>query len=419
MRRIRDIASGKQIGRNLIITWGKYVVIRLGGANGPNLSKHPRVSQARRELFEYLRRSPEERAERRMPIDDSVFYERFVQDPVRRRSFGKCVFCENAPSGEEIVDHFRPYRDARDLRERVDQDIYAWLTYEFENLILICMNCAHKKGTFFPVVRGRAPYLASLAEIRRLENPLLLDPYRDRVDQHFDFLFDGWCEPLSYRGQVTVSLVDLNRDQLIKDRAFEIKHFFYELRTVIKNRKPIASIRDLFHSHLSFSGARLNVLRRLLQGLTFQGRVISGKPSSLPFHLVEAMRDISETDLQRLLQRFEDLPLEDQERERWNGSLGVEAEPNYDAEASIWGSVNRNGGLAHISINDFKGIGAMEFSIPSRSASRSAPCLMLVGENAVGKSSVLQAIALALLGGVEARKLRLDPVDFLRSEADA
>jgi hypothetical protein len=41
---------------------------------------------------------------------------------------------------------------------------------------------------------------------------------------------------------------------------------------------------------------------------------------------------------------------------------------------------------------------------------------MLLGENAVGKSSILQGIALALIGEREARRLRIDPSELLHAE---
>jgi hypothetical protein len=88
-------------------------MIRLGAFNGPNLADNPRVREARQQLYDYLRRPPEERAERRAFIEESLFFEGEVRDAVFNRCHGKCVFCEQPPSGREVVDHFRPIRDAR------------------------------------------------------------------------------------------------------------------------------------------------------------------------------------------------------------------------------------------------------------------------------------------------------------------
>lgn len=394
-------------------------MIRLGAFGGPNLADDPRVREARRQLFEYLRRPPEERAERRAYIEDSLFFEGDVRDAVFNRCRGKCVFCEQPRGGSEVVDHFRPVRDARALDSAVDRDFYAWLAYEFDNLILICRECAHNKGTCFPVFGERAPYIASLAEVRRFEEPMLLDPYRDQVDQHFDFLCDGWCEPLDVRGQVTVKILDLNRDRLAYLRKLSIEKFLEELQQAVGHYASSPRIRDLFLPHQDFAGARLNILQRLLRGLTFRGRSLGGPIGALHLRFEEMCeRGLSSDDGERLMQRFEQLPIEDRARERWDGELGIQTAVSISDATSPWAAVGRNGPLSFIAIEHFKGVQSLKLNIGARRTSRSAPCLMLLGENAVGKSSILQAIALALLGGREARRLRLEAMDFLSSGTD-
>ncbi|MBB3994876.1 energy-coupling factor transporter ATP-binding protein EcfA2 [Sulfitobacter undariae] len=77
----------------------------------------------------------------------------------------------------------------------------------------------------------------------------------------------------------------------------------------------------------------------------------------------------------------------------------------------------RTGGVEQIRISNFKGIHQLHIGLRrSRKRSKSTPCLMLLGENAVGKTSVLQAIALALIGARHAKKLVRDQSDFLRAE---
>lgn len=393
-------------------------MIRLGAFDGPDLSSDPQILEDRRRLFDYLRRPANERAERRFSINEKLFFGSYVSEAVRERCLHKCVFCEQPLTTDGVVDHFRPVRDARDLRGAVTPDFYSWLAYEFDNLILVCRECAHNKATSFPVFGDRAPYIASLAEVRRLEEPMLLDPFRDQVDQRFDFLCDGWCEPLDYRAQVTHSLLKLNRDQLQAMRAEDSARLFEELNQAIAN--PVRhAIRELFQPRRAFAGARTNLLQRLLRGLTFRGRALSGPAASLPAKLEELLSaGVPETDVRRLRERLKVLPEEDRERERWDGKLGIDDEAAPARLASPWSPAMRNGGVADIDIEQFKGIVALSLTIPPRAQSSSAPCLMLLGENAVGKSSILQAIALALLGSREARRLRLEPMDFLRSRFD-
>ncbi|MCF3643399.1 ATP-binding protein, partial [Rhizobium sp. TRM95111] len=56
-----------------------------------------------------------------------------------------------------------------------------------------------------------------------------------------------------------------------------------------------------------------------------------------------------------------------------------------------------------------------ELGSPANPA-RFTPCLMLLGENAVGKSSILQGIALALIGPSEAKRLKIEPTELLSAE---
>ena len=130
-------------------------MIRLGAFNRPDLAQIEGVREARLQLFKYLRRSPEERAQRRAIIDDRIFNQE-IRRAVFDRCHFKCVFCEIPQHGDnyKIVDHFRPLRDARGLEGAPDRDFYSWLAYEFDNLILVCRECLHHKGTSFPVFWG-------------------------------------------------------------------------------------------------------------------------------------------------------------------------------------------------------------------------------------------------------------------------
>jgi hypothetical protein len=75
------------------------------------------------------------------------------------------------------------------------------------------------------------------------------------------------------------------------------------------------------------------------------------------------------------------------------------------------------GGISRIEFIKFKGIDRLVLeTISGRSHSKGTPCLMLLGENAVGKSSILQGIALALIREREARRLRIDPSELFHAE---
>jgi len=63
--------------------------------------------------------------------------------------------------------------------------------------------------------------------------------------------------------------------------------------------------------------------------------------------------------------------------------------------------------ISRIRISNFKAIESLDFQLPSSRSNKSGmPALMILGENSTGKSSVLAAIALALVGKKEAAKLK-------------
>jgi hypothetical protein len=70
-----------------------------------------------------------------------------------------------------------------------------------------------------------------------------------------------------------------------------------------------------------------------------------------------------------------------------------------------------NSSLTRIEIENFKGIARADFDLapsqPDLSSDAQATCLVLLGENSVGKSSVLEAISLALTGRGDISKLKI------------
>ena len=72
--------------------------------------------------------------------------------------------------------------------------------------------------------------------------------------------------------------------------------------------------------------------------------------------------------------------------------------------------------VSRVEISDFKAIEEVAIDIPELPGGEGdrAPALMLLGENAAGKSSILEAIALALLGTQEISLLNIEGNDYLR-----
>lgn len=391
-------------------------MIRFGSYPGPDLSLDPYVRELKRGLWEHMRRTPRERAQRRAPIAEDFYFSESIVQSVRKRCLGKCVFCErNDGLVRTEVGTFRPIRDARDQYGQEEADYYTWLAYEPENLILICIECSSRKGTDFPIQGERAPYLAAIEEVRRRERPILVDPYRGRPERHFTFLTDGRIEGTSIEGRTTVALLGLDDSHILEQRRTDMGELIDELR-LAAFEKQANQVGDMLHRARPFAGARLGIARRLFEGMEVSGERLQVSAATFPQRLERSLESADQSDRDRLLRRIDMLVEEDKSRQ-------VELSP-YPPDGYRMGTVDAHhptpqhtGGIARVEFRAFKGIDKLILeTIRGRSRSKSAPCLMLLGENAVGKSSILQGIALALIGKREAKRLKIDPAELLHAE---
>lgn len=394
-------------------------MIRLGPFPTPEIADDPYVGASLRQLREYLRRPKLERAQRRAQIDESFYFWEPVQSAVRDRCFEKCVFCERSSRDvETVIETFRPLRDAGNGIGGSEQDHYVWLAYELENLLLVCIECSSRKRTEFPVMGERAPYLTPMSEIGGREKPLIVDPYRGNPERHFLFLADGRCEGVTKEGRFTSWLLGLNESRLLGARADEMDTLLGHLRASIEtDGRGVAAYLD---PRMRFAGARIGVARRLFDSVEIGGTRIQGRSSSFIQQLISALADADSTDRTRLLRRMDTLVEEDQARrsdQSDDSGGGMPVDLVSQTLLEYRPEPRRTGGVEQIRISNFKGIHRLHIGLRRlRERSKSTPCLMLLGENAVGKTSVLQAIALALIGARHAKKLVRVQSDFLRAE---
>ncbi|WP_321790589.1 AAA family ATPase [Burkholderia pyrrocinia] len=296
---------------------------------------------------------------------------------------GKCAFCEvsadTAPRGSTNLGHFRPIRGADRGRKKVDRLHYCWLTTEWENYFIFCNACMSLKGNRFPLRRALAGMGQSLDVLRKHERPSLLDPSFDRIEKHLLVSASGEMLGITSRGQDTIDILNLNRSSLVISRTEAIQAFFDSWNLAcsdIGRPELLSAVQSRLDANAAHCGAIALMLRSLLPQK--EGRI--------------SFEDISAEILQRIIHKIGPIDRAAVDR-RVHDRAGSYSE---DRRAE-----NRREGqtqpISRLVIHNFKGIRHAEFEFPAPQE-KTSQWLTFVGANGIGKTTVLQALALGLVG---------------------
>ena len=171
---------------------------------------------------------------------DAATYKRFASS-LRRMFRGKCAYCDQkyVTMHPDEVEHYRP--KGRVVTSEWDAPLpanvapppqhsgYFWLAYEWTNLFPSCVDCnrgryhedgarrvAAGKASYFPIRAARALQLGQEA----LEGALLVNPCDMDPADHLTFADNGYMDPRTYAGEVTIKLLGLNvREGILEMRA--------------------------------------------------------------------------------------------------------------------------------------------------------------------------------------------------------
>ena len=153
----------------------------------------------------------------------------------------KCAYCERKLlDSPKHIEHYRP------------KDIYYWLAYSWDNLLLCCGSCNSAKGKRFATLNSKVEYDSeSFKNIHGLgksydriekplfenihglgksydevEKPLIVNPEQDDVFKLITFDVDGKIDSTNDRVHHTIyKACNLNREELIKLRLEIINDF--------------------------------------------------------------------------------------------------------------------------------------------------------------------------------------------------
>jgi uncharacterized protein (TIGR02646 family) len=306
------------------------------------------------------------RGQKRYDFPSNYTIDNELRSYLRRRFQEKCCYCETriAISELAIVERFRPHSGIRDKSDYFP-DLYWWLTFRWDNLLYCCKECLQYKANYFPIAGKRAMFKADDLDA---EDCLLFDPCNDHRELHFDYDEDGNIYPLTVKADQSISLLRLARPSL-KDKRIETRHSL------------ITSIDKLL-------GGRSNPIRDT--HIAYLLAIYNEQPD------IEVL-SFQRWALLKELERWPSLAKTMGIEEKWieERQQSVAANMVEMPAAGDKGITNDYFPIEYIQIKNFKGVSNLTINFRENEVDRKS-WLFLLGENGVGKSSILQAIAIGI-----------------------
>jgi len=353
-------------------------------------------SQAQKDLKRYYAVSDQDRKLSRPPFNDSVIAAEDIASALSNAQLQKCAYCESPLEGNpaSFVSHYRPLSNAIiDLADKQElHDRYAWFAYEWQNLLLICTDCNQSKLNTFPLAGSVSKPFSTWKAAQSIERPILLNPFTDRVEDHVTFDSRGKAIAIDEVGRINIQLLNLNRTKLIEARreaiALALKQIEHVRKSSDRNeqRRLISEICTL---KLPYYGAIASIFKWIFDALQVGEQVRRTRGLALADQIL--------------------IMLNEYDFDAWRSALDLtdRLDRRFSDDLSKFVlDLDKFSYLSKISVSGFKGIDQCNIGFSgdkSERSSRTAPCTMLLGENAAGKSTILQAISLATMPAARRR----------------
>lgn len=369
-----------------------------------------------RKFFNDPRRSRQER------FGFEVYKRREIAAALTEVFHDKCAYCES-PIGLVTPKDVTHYRPKSSVTGRPEHPGYWWLASDWDNLLVSCPDCdrvrSHAgersgKGTRFPIADESKRAFEEGGEAD--ETPLLLDPCRDHPESHLVFDPTGLVVSDTLQGQTTITVVGLNRRGLVEarqqvaaDLAFLIDNIEGLLAESPQGSGPSSDARDVL--------ARLMVrLRDMLDAAApYAGLARQLAAPFLARYRLEPLGGVVTLDVAQApvvtKARHSAAKRSFREFQERQSSFSLETA----AGRETYKEVRRV--LEQVTIRNVKALRDVEIDFRQEGSGRT-PWRMLLGENGTGKSTVLQAIALTLIGASSFLRLAnmeaVHPRDYIR-----
>ena len=416
-------------------------MIHIDRGEAPAVFQSEDIEQERRKAVAFYEQTAAQRLQQRYKFRGLTHLPDVV-DALNGLFHSKCAYCESLLSVADPVsiDRFRPCNGAVNLDGAFAPDHDWWLAYEWFNTYPVCQRCNSMKANRFPVAGPRVSFYATSTDLVA-EQALLLDPCVDLPEQHLTFGKDGMVASETQQGRVTIDVVGLNRAGLIEQRREVYRIVELQLREFKQWLKsPNASAQEQTEriNKLVDVGQPYIALRKqlLAQWLNANWQILLPVSQPMSEYVIPGGGSLSfqsflSPDALQALQvqtatkeRAQEKSVAIKTLQRENEVVkGYQAE-QANVEAYSVEDMTRTEQyyrkrrlIERIELHNFRGIQDLTIRFGGLDAA-STPWLLLLGENGTGKSSILQAITLSLMGDEHRQELfenhLLDAERFLR-----
>ena len=229
-----------------------------------------------------------------------VYSDSEVREALRKLFFNKCAYCESyiTPTDSIQIEHYRP-KKAIIINNKMQFPGYYWLASDWDNLLPSCVHCNQIRKHLYDdgttILGGKGNKFPLENESLRMrkhndkdqEEPLLLNPCKDTIENELTFLKNGTITTNTKKGDTSIKVYALMRKRLRRARrehAMHIRHEIFIIKNLVEAinlannpvqkeilmklyKSSVKKLRKRMHSNQPYSALSRQMIRPFLSSL--------------------------------------------------------------------------------------------------------------------------------------------------------